>query len=318
MMKHDSTPAADPESSPGTPGGPAITLALPRGAPDYPARLLQLRRPPEVLYVRGTPALLNTPQIAMVGARAASPAGKAIAFEFASALGRAGIAVTSGLATGIDTAAHAGALAGGGTTLALCAHGLDQIYPARNTALARRIQAGGALAGVHPDGEPPRRQFFPGRNALISALSLAVLVVEARPDSGSLITARHARDQGRPLFAIPGAIRDPQAAGCNLLIRNGARAVTSPVELLSDLGFNDKIQILESTPANPFAGMPGRPPLDKPLEMLLDAAGFEPVSIDFLSRRTGLSAAAVASMLLLLELHGRIAPQPGGRYRRLK
>ena len=294
------------------------TRVLERGSPDYPPRLLTLRRPPALLYVRGCAALLCAPQVAVVGARAASPTGRATAFEFAAALGQAGLTVTSGLATGIDTAGHEGALAGGGTTLALCAHGLDRVYPAQNQALARRIQDRGALVSVHADGNPPRRQFFPGRNALISALSLGVLVVEARPDSGSLITARQARAQGRRLFAIPGSIRDPQAAGCNQLIRSGAKAVTCPQELLSDLGFDHKIQSVGNPETDPAKVQPEVPSLDKAVEILLDAAGFEPVSVDFLSCRTGLPAAAVASMLLLLELHGRIAPQPGGRYRRLK
>ncbi len=308
-MEHD----CDPGTGPRTPG----TLVLERGAPDYPSQLLQLPRPPSLLYVRGSPAVLSTPQIAIVGARTASAAGRATAFAFASTLAGAGLTVTSGLATGIDTAGHEGALCGGGATVALCAHGLDRVYPAHNLKLARRIQACGALASIHPDGHSPRRQFFPGRNALISALAVAVLVVEARPGSGSLITAHHARTQGRPLFAIPGSIRDPLAEGCNQLIRDGARAVTDPRELLSDLGFQSEIQSLAGHQISPARASQGRPSLDKPLEMLLDAAGFEPVGIDFLSRSTGLSAAAVASMLLLLELQGRIAPQPGGRYLRL-
>ena len=295
----------------------AETTALPCGAPHYPPQLLQLSRPPAVLYLRGCADLLSTPQVAIVGARAASPGGCATAFAFAAGLARAGLTITSGLATGIDTAAHQGALAVGGNTLALCAHGLDQVYPRQNAALARRIHTQCALVSGHPDGTAPRRQHFPGRNALISALSLAVVVVEARPGSGSLITAGQARAQGRRLFAIPGSIRDPLAAGCNQLIRGGARAVTSPEELLFDLGFVFENQSLESPSNSRGPASCGGPSLDKPLEMLLDAAGFEPVGIDFLADRTGFSASAVASMLLLLELQGRIAPQPGGRYCRL-
>ena len=320
------------------------TLALERGAPDYPPRLLNLSRPPGILYVRGSPEALRTPQVAIVGARSASAAGLATAHAFAVALARAGLTVTSGLALGVDSAAHEGALAGSGRTIALCAQGLDRVYPTRNAGLARRIMyplpqaaaangmaggptsaiagaSAGALASIHPDGTGARRQHFPARNALISALSLAVLVVEAQPGSGSLITASQARTQGRPVFAVPGSIRDPLAAGCNQLIRAGATAVTCPAELLSDLGwkpsFHHEIQILENRPDPPGTPSPARPSLDKPLEMLLDAAGFEPASIDLLAGRTGFSASAVASMLLVLELGGRIAPQPGGRYRRL-
>ena len=310
------------EHAPSAPGRILATQVLERGAPGYPQRLLQLARPPEVLYVRGSTASLSEPQIAIVGARAASPAGCATAFEFAAALARAGLTVTSGLALGIDTAGHEGALADGGATVALCAHGLDRVYPPQNTPLAGRIERHGALASLHADGIGARRQHFPARNALISALSIAVVVVEAQPGSGSLITARQAQTQGRRVFAVPGSIRDPLSLGCNQLIRAGATAVTNPAELLSDLGlseskYSNEIQIVASHGKTGRTAQAQASSLDKHLEMLLDAAGFEPVGIDFLADRTNLSAAAVVSMLLLLELQGRIAPQPGGRYRRL-
>jgi DNA processing protein len=270
-----------------------------------------------VLYVLGDSRILASPQLAMVGARSATAGGRATAREFASALTRAGLTITSGLALGIDAASHEAALAAGGSTLAVCGHGLDRVYPRENHSLARRIRERGALVSELPPGTPPRRDLFPRRNRIISGMALGTLVVEAARGSGSLITAGYANEQGREVFAIPGSIRNPLAHGCHQLIREGAKLVETPDDVLSELPvfmLNQTLAVPETPPPGPPAG---QVPLDKEYEMLLDALGFEPVSINTLVDRTGLPSGSVASMLLILELGGRVAPHPGGRYGRL-
>ncbi len=283
------------------------------GEEDYPQQLAAASGAPAALYVLGDVAALKAPQLAMVGARAASPAGRSIARELAGALTRAGLTITSGLAAGIDAASHEGALAAGGRTVAVLGTGLDRMYPAENARLAGRIRAAGALVSEFPPRAGPRAQNFPRRNRVISGLALGTLVVEAAEDSGSLITARQAGNQGREVFAVPGSIRSPLSRGCHRLIRDGAHLVEGPADVLAELKFNIKFQIL----ADAGLGSSGGAPLDKEYEMLLDALGFEPATIDTLVARSGLSGESIASMLLILELEGRIAPYPGGLYGRL-
>jgi DNA processing protein len=278
--------------------------------PDYPPLLLQSPAAPAALYLQGSVAALSAPQLAMVGSRSPTPAGRATAREFAAWFARAGLTVTSGLAVGIDAASHEGALAGGGATVAVYATGLDRVYPAEHAALAQRIRVRGALVSEFPPGTPPLRRHFPRRNRIIAGLSLGTLVVEAARYSGSLITARLALDAGREVFAIPGSIHSPLARGCHQLIKNGAKLVEEAGDVLSELRFyvsKEELSKPERQPRQP-------PELDKEYEMLLDALGFEPATVDVLVARTHLPGESVASMLLILELEGRVAALPGGRY----
>jgi DNA processing protein len=279
------------------------------GEAGYPRQLMQTPGQPAALYVLGEVAALATAQLAMVGARRASPAGKAIARELAGALCASGLTITSGLAAGIDAVSHEGALAAGGPTVAVLGTGLDRTYPAENATLARRIAGRGALVTEFPPGTAARRQNFPRRNRVISGLALGTLVVEAASASGSLITAQRALEQGREVFAVPGSIRSPLSAGCHRLIRDGAHLVEGPADVLTQLGFSQSGQIL----MDPSSGRA----LDKEYEMLLDALGFEPATIDALVARSGLPGPSIASMLLILELEGRVAPYPGGLYGRI-
>jgi DNA processing protein len=281
--------------------------------PNYPAELLQLRDAPAVLFVLGAAQLLSARQIAIVGTRRATPAGNSTAREFAAYFAQAGITVTSGLALGIDAASHEGALHGGGTTLAVCATGLDRVYPAQHRRLAAEICASGALVSEFPPGTAPRQMNFPRRNRLISALSMGTLVVEAADRSGSLLTARRASELGRPVFAIPGHRSNPVSSGCHQLIRSGATLVEAPAEVLQSLKIPFPKERLIGHPVRRRKRMA----MDKGYEMLLDALGFEPATVDVLVLRTGLSGEVVASMLLTLELEGRIAPYPGGRFGRI-
>ena len=290
---------------------------LAAGEPGYPHTLLEIDAAPPLLYVRGQVAALSLPQLAIVGSRNPTGAGCASAREFAAHFVRTGLAITSGLALGIDSAAHEGALAAHGATIAVCATGLDSVYPESNERLADRIAASGALLSEFPPGTPPRAANFPQRNRLISGLSLGVLVVEAARRSGSLITARCAGDQGRDVFAIPGSIHSPQSHGCHQLIRTGAKLVESAQDVLEELRIPIQNQILtlaKSAAAEPGSGLVA---MDKDLEILLHALGFAPASLDQLVARTGLSPGPAASMLLMLELQGDIEVAPGGRYRRL-
>jgi DNA processing protein len=281
--------------------------------PGYPAKLLQTPGSPAVLFVLGNPASLSSRQLAMVGSRNATPEGRRTAHEFAACFASAGLTVTSGLAVGIDAASHEGALIGAGLTVAVCGTGLDRIYPTQHERLAARIRGSGALVAEFPPGVPPLPSNFPRRNRLISALSDGVLVVEAAERSGSLITARHAGNQGRDVFAIPGSIHNPRSRGCHQLIRQGAILVQGPADVLSELRIPlpDELLMRKRGPRQP------RGALDKGYEMLLDAVGFEPATVDSLASRTGLPGETIASMLLILELEERIAPYPGGRFGRI-
>jgi DNA processing protein len=283
------------------------------GDADYPRPLAAIRGAPAGLYVMGCVQALKTPQLAMVGARSASPLGRTIARELADSLAQAGLTITSGLAAGIDAASHEGALSAGGRTVAVLGTGLDRVYPAENAGLAARIRIAGALVSEFPPGTEPQRRNFPRRNRVISGLALGTLVVEAAEGSGSLITAQRAGEQGREVFAVPGSIRSPLSWGCHQLIRDGAHLVTGPADVLAGLQFTHEYQRLV---LKDLGGSEGAP-LDKEYEMLLDALGFEPATIDTLVARSGLSGESIASMLLILELEGRIAPYPGGLYGRL-
>ena len=281
--------------------------------PGYPPLLRQTAGAPAALYVQGEVALLATRQLAMVGSRSPTPAGRSTAREFAAWFARAGITVTSGLATGIDTASHEGALKGGGATIAVFATGLDRVYPYANRELAARIRAHGALVSEFPPGIAPLPGNFPQRNRLIAGLTLGTLVVEATERSGSLITARLALEAGREVFAIPGSIHNPLSRGCHQLIRAGATLVEEGKHVTKELGFSFPNERLTDAPARGRE----RRELDKEYEMLLDAIGFEPATIDSLVARTELPSASVASMLLILELEGRVAALAGGRYGRI-
>lgn len=287
--------------------------------PRYPPRLAQTEGAPLALFVVGDPDVLALPQLAIVGSRNPTPAGLENATAFAENLARAGLIITSGLALGIDGAAHRGALKGGGLTLAVCGTGLDRVYPARHRELAHAIAQHGALVSEFPPGMPALAGNFPRRNRLISGLSLGVLVVEAALQSGSLITARLAGAQGREVFAIPGSIHSPLARGCHRLLREGAKLVESAQDVLEEIA-PLLAQPLQYTPLTQAAGVSARSDPtaqeDPDYGQLLQALGFEPARIDVLAERTGFTAEAVASMLLILELRGEVALLPGGAYQR--
>ena len=292
------------------PGNHILSLA----STDYPTLLRQIPDPPPLLYIHGTIACLQTPQLAMVGSRNPSAGGQDIARDFATYLARVGLTITSGLALGIDAACHRGALDGGGQTIAVLGTGPDRVYPARHRDLAHEIvDKGGALVSEFPVGTEPRPENFPRRNRLISGLSLGTLVVEAAPRSGSLTTARHAVEQGREVFAIPGSIHNPLARGCHSLIRQGAKLVESGQDILEELaalaGSLESGEICEPIPNEPSN-------LSEDQLQLLDYMGYEAVSVDQVVKRSGLTTAAVSSMLLILELQGQVVSQADGRYAR--
>ncbi|WP_269531387.1 DNA-processing protein DprA [Chitinimonas sp. BJYL2] len=283
-----------------------ITLA----DPDYPQRLLQIADPPPVLYAKGALADLNVAGLAIVGSRHATPQGIQNAEAFGRDLSQRGWCIVSGLALGIDAAAHRGGLAGSGSTIAVVGTGLDIVYPSRNHALAHEIAASGAILSEYPLGTPGRTGNFPRRNRLISGLSRGVLVVEAALQSGSLITAREAAEQGREVFAIPGSIHSPLAKGCHQLIKQGAKLVESAVDILEELG--------DAAIGPPRRSSPEpAQPLDAETTALLAVLGYDPIDIDTLTSRAGLTPDRVYAMLLTLELAGQLARLPGGRYQRL-
>ncbi len=288
---------------------------VPWGSPLYPALLAQIPDAPVGLYVRGHPDVLSLPQIAIVGSRNPTPAGRENAHEFAAHLATCGFVITSGFAVGIDAASHEGALAARGTTLAVCGTGLDVDYPKQHGALAESIAAAGALISEFPIGTRALKGNFPRRNRIISGLAVGTLVVEAAPQSGSLITARLAGEQGREVFAIPGSIHNPLARGCHQLIRQGAKLVETASDIFAELrGIVEAMAPISQNFANETSAPESPGALDKDYEILLDALGFEPVSVDSLVARTRFRADEVASMLLILELENRIDSYPGGLY----
>ncbi|MBL8299976.1 MAG: DNA-protecting protein DprA [Rhodanobacteraceae bacterium] len=293
---------------------------------DYPALLREAGAAPAALFVSGDPSLLWRPQIAIVGARSATAGGLANARSFAAHLAAAGFAVTSGLAEGVDSAAHLATLDAGGTTIAVMGTGPDLIYPRRHAALATRIAAAGAVVTEFPPGVEARPGHFPRRNRVIAGLSLGVLVVEAGVQSGSLITARLAGEQGREVFALPGSIHNPLARGCHQLIRQGARLVETAAEIIDELAplaraLGERLRERLDAPTVPAAA--SAPPAaggtarDTEYLRVLAALGHDPISLDELALRTGFSVPALSSMLLLLELDGDVTSVGGGRYQRL-
>jgi DNA processing protein len=288
------------------------------GSAEYPPLLAQLSDAPIALYVEGEASVLKEPQLAIVGSRNPTPSGRETAHDFAAHLARCGLTITSGLALGIDAASHRGALDADGHTLAVCGTGLDIAYPRAHADLAREIAAHGALVSEFPLGTPPLKLNFPRRNRLISGLSLGTLVVEAAVRSGSLITARLAGDQGREVFAIPGSIHNALARGCHQLIRQGAKLVETADDILSELGSLAAVTGVRIASKSADTQSFSAPLLDKEYEILLDALGFEPASVDRLVERTGLRADEIASMLLILELESHVESYPGGLYVRAR
>jgi DNA processing protein len=282
------------------PGNRLITLH----DPAYPRMLREIHDPPLLLYATGRVELLSIPALAIVGSRNASNQGKANAHAFARAFSGAGLAVVSGLALGIDAAAHEGALEGPGSTVAVIGTGADVVYPARNHKLAHRIAESGCIISEYPLGHPVLASNFPRRNRLISGLAAGVLVVEAAAQSGSLITARMAAEQGRDVFAIPGSIHAPMSKGCHQLIRDGAKLVDSAADVLDEL-------------------LPGCAPQQAPCPaaagdtQLLDALGYDPVCADALALACGLDAGTLSARLLTLELAGQLERLPGGMFQRV-
>lgn len=288
--------------------------------PDYPPLLAAISDPPLVLFTHGDPDYLRQPQLAIVGSRNPSRDGIALAEDFASWLGGHGLIICSGLAAGIDAAAHRGALLSGAGTVAVTGTGLDRVYPARHRELAHRIADNGALVSEFPPGTAPLASNFPRRNRIISGLSLGTLVVEATLHSGSLITARQAGEQGREVFALPGSIHNPLARGCHALIREGAKLVESGAHILEELA-----DLLPSSQTHlcdeSHNGRPENAPsarLGPEYDEFLELMGYEPVTIDVLVRRSGLTPEQVSSMLLLLELEDRVYTGAGGRYSRAR
>ena len=285
---------------------------------DYPTALLQTEDPPLLLYAVGslTASGLAAPAIAIVGSRNPTPQGTANARAFAGSFAEAGLAVVSGMALGIDGAAHEGALDAGGTTIAVVGTGLDRVYPKRHLTLAHRITASGLMLSELPLGTPPLAHNFPRRNRIIAALSQGTLVVEAALQSGSLITARLALEQGKEVFAIPGSIHAPQSRGCHALIKQGAKLVESAQDVLEELRWPGRLPfapefVTESPDSTKAQGQNGL------RNAVLDALGHDPASLDVLMARTGLDAAHLQGQLLELELADQVARLPGGLFQRI-
>jgi len=291
----------------------AIDIVL-ISSPDYPALLREIDTPPALLFVKGNTSALNLPQIAIVGSRHHSAAGQQNARAFARYLANSGFTITSGLALGIDAAAHLGALETG-NTIAVLGTGVDVIYPRRHQSLyADILTRGGAIVSEFPPGTPARPGNFPQRNRIISGLSLGVLVVEAALKSGSLITARLAMEQGREVFAIPGSIHNPSAKGCHQLIRQGAALVETADDIINELGGMLAYKAEGVEPANTPDAISK---LDDTSNKILNALGFDPADLDTLMSRTQLAAATLSAQLVQLELEGWVE-QRAGLYNRIK
>lgn len=269
---------------------------------DYPQSLLNIPDPPILLYVKGRLDLLNHTGLGIVGSRNATPQGINNAENFARTLSDAGLCIISGMAHGIDAAAHRGGLQGQGSSVAIVGTGLDKVYPAANRDLAHALAAQGALISEFPLGTPPLAANFPRRNRLISGMSTGSLVVEASLQSGSLITARLALEQNRDVFAIPGSIHSPHSKGCHALIKQGAKLVESAQDILEELGG--------------FSTINRASPAENSGHEILAQLGYDPVDIDTLGNRCGLTMAGLSAMLLTLELEGHISSLPGGLYQR--
>jgi DNA processing protein len=282
------------------------------GDEGYAELIGQIAGPPLLLYVDGDPDILHLPSIAIVGSRNPTQGGIRNAFDFAQHLGECGFAIVSGLAMGIDTAGHRGALAKGAKTVACLGHGIDRVYPSANRDLAHEIAASGALVSEFPLGTQPRRPNFPQRNRLISGMSLGTLVIEAARQSGSLITARLAAEQGREVFALPGSIHNPLARGCHQLIRQGAKLVETADDIVTELAplvGHVRQSGVESTMNEALEEAP-----DDQYLQLQNCLGHDPVGVDDLAEQSGLTIDEVSSMLLILELQGKVEALAGGRY----
>ena len=290
---------------------------LPITDPRYPKLLRSLTDCPIALYVAGNIDALCDPQLAVVGSRNPTPQGRDTAFDFAHYLAQRGLAITSGLAQGIDAAAHRGALAAQGITVAVLGNGIDVMYPRRNRNLSEIIERHGALISEFPLGTAPRRAHFPRRNRIIAGMTLGTLVVEAAYRSGSKITARAANDCGREVFAIPGSIHNPLSRGCHELIKQGAKLTETPDDILSELNFSAFFANDSRAAATGAKRNSGPSGMDKEHKILLDALGFDPADLDMLVVRTGFKPEAVSSMMLILELEGHVQAAPGGRYSRV-
>ena len=284
-----------------------------RGDAAYPPLLAATVDAPFVVFVAGDPALLVRPQIAVVGTRRPSATGVSMARELGRDLGRAGLVVTSGLALGVDAAAHAGALEAGAPTIAVLGCGIDLVYPRRHRELAARIERCGLLVSEFPPGVAPLARHFPRRNRIISGLSLGVLVVEAARRSGSLITARLAAEQGRDVFAVPGSVRNPMCAGTHTLLREGAALVEGVDDVLAEL---QPGLLPEPVPREPPASAPPLPETGREEARVLSALGYEAATLDDLAERTALTTRDLLGILLRLEIQGRVSARPGGTFER--
>ncbi|CAN7543284.1 DNA-processing protein DprA [Trinickia sp. LjRoot230] len=293
----------------GEPGNALVSLA----DPAYPQGLLAMPDPPPLLYVKGHLALLHAAGVAIVGSRSATPQGLEDAARFARALSAAGLAIVSGLALGIDAAAHRATLDADGGTIAVIGTGIDIVYPARHRELAHALAAHGALVSEWPLGTPARPAHFPQRNRLIAGLVRGVLVVEAALRSGSLITARIANEMGRDVFAVPGSIHAPLSRGCHRLIKEGAKLTEAPEDILEELGLAPSA----ASPAvarEPSSALTPGSRAGSVARALLAALGHAPATLEMLVRRTDMASAAVQAALLELELAGRVDALPGGRF----
>ncbi len=289
----------------------------------YPVMLRQIADPPPILYARGNIDCLQQLQIAMVGSRNPTQPGLEMTRQFATHLSRCGLLICSGMALGIDAAAHQSALAAGQATVAVMGTGLNRVYPARHRELAHQIAEQGVLVSEFPPDTGPQQNHFPRRNRIISGLSLGVVVMEAALRSGSLTTARHAMEQGREVFAIPGSINNPLARGCHRLIREGAKLVETAEDILEELGELARSQLLlENEHGNDDNSFEIQTDIDntgdQDYDRLLSALAYDPASIDTLVMRCGLTAEEVSSMLLILELQGHVTTAPGGCFVRVK
>ncbi|MCG6867230.1 MAG: DNA-processing protein DprA [Gammaproteobacteria bacterium] len=296
----------------GKPDHEILTIRDPR----YPSPLKEISHPPPILFVTGQCDCLNDPQLAIVGSRNPSPGGARNTREFAGELASAGLTITSGLARGVDGIAHEAVLNRGGVTIAVTATGPDRVYPARHRELAHRIAEDGAIVTEFPVGTPPRADRFPQRNRLISGLCLGALVTEAARRSGALITARHALEQGREVFAIPGSIHNPVARGCHSLIRQGAMLVESTSDILEELSGQIDLQRFapRSEPEKADTGAKLGPDVIE----LLSSMGHDPVSVEDIVESSGLTPESVSSMLIMLELKGYVGLGSNGAYHRLR
>jgi DNA processing protein len=295
------------------PGHRVLTL----GEPDYPALLANIPDPPLLLYIKGRVELLAAPMLAMVGSRNASQQGRVNALAFAESLSGAGLCIVSGLALGIDAAAHEGALRGHGSTVAVIGTGPDLVYPARNRALCERIAVDGCIVSEYPVGTPPLPGNFPKRNRIISGLAAGVLVVEAAAQSGSLITARQAAEQGRDVFALPGSIHAALAKGCHMLIREGAKLVDTAADVLEAMAWSPLVRDLSGTAMDKATARRPDEAIPDGSAALLAALGHDPVEPDTLLASLGMSPALLSSQLLSLELAGLLERRPGGRVQRV-